>query len=85
MSPGCLKMGLCRAEKTAEVVEMELVVCLCMRKRDYPSVMSALLNTIILYRSGNWNLKGIDFSFHVCIGLCDFGIACPQITAVFTR
>lgn len=39
------------ARKTAEAVEMELVVCRCMRERDYLGVMSALLNTITPYRS----------------------------------
>lgn len=39
------------AKKTAEAVEMELVVCRCMRERDYLTVMSALLNTITPYRS----------------------------------
>lgn len=38
-------------KKTAEAVEMELVVCRCMREQDYLGVMSALLNTITPYRS----------------------------------
>lgn len=49
--PSLLEMSFLSAQKTAEAVEMELVVCRCMREWDYPGVMSALLNTITLHRS----------------------------------
>lgn len=51
--PSLLEMSFffLSAQKTAEAVEMELVVCRCMREWDYPGVMSALLNTITLLRS----------------------------------
>lgn len=48
---------------------MELVVCRCMSEWDYPSVMSTLLKTFILYRSGNWKLKRI-YSLLVSVQVC---------------
>lgn len=59
-----------KKEKTAETMEMELVVWRRMREWDYPGIMSALLNTITLYRSER-DLWRIYFQF-IC--LCKLGL-----------
>lgn len=59
-----------KKEETAETVEMELVVWRRMREWDYPGIMSALLNTITLYRSER-DLWRIYFQF-IC--LCKLGL-----------
>lgn len=63
-----LQMSFLSAEKTAEAVEMELVVCRCMREWDYLSVMSALLNTITPHRSER-SEKDI-LPAQLCVELC---------------
>lgn len=78
-------MSFWSGEKTAEAVEMELGMCRCMREWDYPSIMSALLNTITLYRSGIWNLRNLKRIYSqficvlkcVCVGVFAVGIVCP--------
>lgn len=71
--PSLLEMSFLSAQKTAEAVEMELVVCRCMREWDYPGVMSALLNTITLRRSER--IRGV---YSVCPagcgGVCKLGL-----------
>lgn len=67
--PPFLEMSFRSTEKTAEAVEMELVVCRCMREWDYPSIMSALLNTITLYRSER-DLKRI-YCLLICVCVCE--------------
>lgn len=48
---------------------MELVVCRCMRERDYLTVMSALLNTITPYRSERGSEEDI-LPARACVELC---------------
>lgn len=67
--PPFLEMSFWSTEKTAEAMEMELVVCRCMQEWDYPSVMSALLNTITLYRSER-DPKGYTACSYMCGNLC---------------
>lgn len=68
--PPFVEMSFWSAEKTAEAVEMELVVCRCMREWDYPSVMSALLNTITLYRSD----RDLERIYCLLICVCKLGL-----------